>query len=290
MAESRSLRFAQAPLSTPPNAPPSTYLPMSADSSRALYSDASLLFHQYSWTDSIKAFRSLLRRSPGRHIPLSQIWCNIGIIRCHLGEYALAAEAFDRALADERDLAIAWYCLAMSLFQLGDYRKAERRYKRCLDCIPPDSFAVDYEHRGLDFCLGRVRVEWNVKLCMLWKLHKQVHAEEPQPWCLNRLPAGLIFEHTKPIDSDRNLGGEPTTGSESSIPSRGRSFSNTQSTLNGIRAVLKKPQFRRSKSPPFLILERLDSLAIMHLGSLQEAMTKTRGRVEEWNTAANGST
>ncbi|KAI9848658.1 MAG: hypothetical protein M1838_000430 [Thelocarpon superellum] len=82
----------------------------------------------------------------------------------------------------------------MALFQLGDFRNAERRYLRCLDCLPPEVAVLPYRPLGLRFSLHRTQIEWNVRLARLWKQHKRNHTEVPTSWCLNRLPAGRLFE------------------------------------------------------------------------------------------------
>ncbi|KAI9794563.1 MAG: hypothetical protein M1816_004450 [Peltula sp. TS41687] len=192
------LRFASLLLPSPPNAAPATPFHLDAESATVLYSHAVLLFHAYSWHQSIKFHRTILRRDVGGLLPAAHLWFNIGIIRCHLGEYALGVEALDKAVAHDSDLAIAWFCMGIALFQLGDYRRAERRFKRCLACLYPGGpdvvLLIDYRPKGLDFALERTRVEFNIRLCLLWKLHKQLKADKPPPWSLNRLPAGRVFE------------------------------------------------------------------------------------------------
>ncbi|KAI9827674.1 MAG: hypothetical protein M1826_006237 [Phylliscum demangeonii] len=190
------LRFASDLLPSPPNAPPP--IPgerLDAESAVQLFSHAVLLFHAYTWHASIKYHRSILRRDASSQLlPASQLWFNIGVIRGHLGEYALAVEAFDRAVAADGELAVAWFAMGIALFQLGDYRRAERRFKVCLTCIGgPDVVAVNYEAVGLRWVLVREQVEFNVRLCLAWKLHMQLKAEKPSPCALHRIPAGLVF-------------------------------------------------------------------------------------------------
>ena len=187
------LRFASVHLPPPPNAAPPTPSAFDLESATALFAHAVLLFHEYCWHQSIKLHRSILRRDISGLLPASQLWFNIGIIRGHLGEYALAVEALDKAVEDEPELAVAWFTMGISLFHLGDFRRAERRFKKCLACLETDIPAVDYKTQGLPFLLERIRIEFNIRLCLLWKLHKQVKAERPPPWSLNRLPAGLLF-------------------------------------------------------------------------------------------------
>ncbi|KAI9806321.1 MAG: hypothetical protein M1825_006436 [Sarcosagium campestre] len=163
-------------------------------SADAIFSHAILLFHSLSWHEAIKVHRTLLRREVGPFIPLSNLWFNIATLYCHLGEYAQAVEKYDRAIATEPKLALAWYGMGMSLFQLKDFKRAERRYKMCLGCLEPAQSKVDYRPDGLDYVLERERIEFNVRLCGEWKRYEQRHAERPKAWSLNRLPAGLIFE------------------------------------------------------------------------------------------------
>lgn len=198
------LRFASQLLPSPPNAAPPTPFNLDPESAAALYSHAVLLFHAYSWHQSIKYHRSILRRDVGGLLPAAHLWFNIAIIRCHLGEYALAVEAFDKAIEHDPELAIAWFCMGIALFQLGDYRRAERRFKQCLACLGPDVVLIDYKPQGLNFSLEKTRVEFNIRLCLLWKLHKQVKADRPPSWSLNRMPAGLLIEPDEQQASKKN--------------------------------------------------------------------------------------
>ncbi len=244
-------------------------LALDCDSAIALFSHAVLLFDSYCWHQSLRLHRSILRRGfafsegsdeyvlggssefpswtrPQRTLPkspplpkVSRLWFNIGVIRCHLGEYALAVEALDHAVEADQKLAVAWYVMGMALFELQDFRRAERRFKMALLCFEEDAvegglgptqieedddeiFAdgagqkarrtekklkimqIDYRSKGLSFVLERTRVEFNVRLSLLWKLHRQVKAERPPQWTLNRLPAGKIFQ---PVDHSVNSNG-----------------------------------------------------------------------------------
>ncbi|KAI9755310.1 MAG: hypothetical protein M1815_005100 [Lichina confinis] len=253
------LRWASHLISSPPNAappiPPSlpvgeltgnpgqtnAGLALDRESATALFSHAALLFHAYCWNMSLKLYRSIIRRSLTfngngsdgsdiaapipRPLQMAHLWVNVGIIRCHLGEYALAVESFDRAVDHDQHLAVAWFLMGMALFELQDFRRAERRYKMSLSCFdselnetaddePPveskgvksTTTRIDYRPDGLNFVLERSRVEFNIRLSMLWKLHRQVNAERPPSWSLNRLPAGKVFE---PVASSSGGGSRP---------------------------------------------------------------------------------
>ncbi|KAI9887526.1 MAG: hypothetical protein M1823_000617 [Watsoniomyces obsoletus] len=231
------------------------------------FSHAVALFHAYSWHESIALHHELIRRilsssssTPVAPPPLqshlagsapapqqewinlltSKLWFNIGVIRCHLGSYALAIDAFNRSLHFNSECVMGWFCLGIAFFETGEFRKALRRFRRCWgffripsievekrggDIIeeargkkdiqgrageedqtsgpskkkktpqPKAKVKLSFEKDGLRYSLMRVDLEYNIRLCLLWKLHKQVNSERPsEDRELNRLPAGIIFE------------------------------------------------------------------------------------------------
>ncbi|KAI9843323.1 MAG: NADPH oxidase activator 1 [Sclerophora amabilis] len=254
MNDNISLRFATKHLPEPPNAPPPTHIPLSPSSANSLFSHAILLFHAYDWEESIKAHRSLIRRNTIGLIPPSRLWFNIGAVRCHLGEYALAAEAFDKSVKEDPDMAVGWFCYGVALYQLEDFRRAERAFKMILAYFEDGLTEIDYRPIGLDFILPKVRVQFNVRQSMLWKLHKQVNAPRPQDWTLNRMPAGLIFEPVELSRRSMDLGGssppatppEPLIDHSSHLPRH----DSVSKLGQRVRNVLKRTSHSEKGSSP----------------------------------------
>ncbi|KAI9814141.1 MAG: NADPH oxidase activator 1 [Thelocarpon impressellum] len=224
--------------------------PLTPENFRALWTEAMTSFYLARWHTTLRIFRELLHRDASAYMPPSRLRFNVALVRVNLGEWALAAEAFDRALADEPGLAIAWAGLGAALFRLADFRRAEKRFRRCLECFPEGAWMINYGDQGLRYCLEREGVEWNVAVCELWKLHMQTHAPKPMASWIVRMPDGLFFW---PVDEDVVVEGEdrvpeeapraPPAANEAKKPARLRSSSmptTTTSVWQGLKSVLKR--------------------------------------------------
>ncbi|KAI9803640.1 MAG: hypothetical protein M1833_000552 [Piccolia ochrophora] len=246
---------------------------LDTEAATSIFSHAVLLFHSFSWHESLQTHRGLLRRPDvDRFIPASRLWFNIGVIHCHLGEYALAVERFDKARDEEPELAVAWLCLGMALFQLHDFRRAERRFVVCLGCLEKNGQQqIDYEDQGLKFLLKKSEVVFNIGLSGDWKRHERGEAERPQPNGLNRMPAGLIFE---PATDDA---GSVTATSEGSDEHQRMLHVRTQSLPEGrtglFRTMMRK---RLHKDPP--LFEDPHPTYLHHDPKQKQPVSARRGR------------
>ncbi|KAI9684215.1 MAG: hypothetical protein M1829_003485 [Trizodia sp. TS-e1964] len=171
---------------------------------------ACVLFHNFSYLQALHVFRSLIRLG-GPYICPTELWFNIGVIRCHLGEYALAAESFSKsvrsaqvekpALATEGvgenpdpEFAIGWFAWGISLFELKDYSNAEKVFGKCLELLEKKSNdQINYSWKRLNYVLNGAKVEWNIKQATseMLRLQKKVPVVSAG---INRIPAELIFE------------------------------------------------------------------------------------------------
>ncbi|KAI9775248.1 MAG: hypothetical protein M1839_001366 [Geoglossum umbratile] len=174
-----------------PSPPPQTSQAQTPAGILDAYSNAASLFHAYEYHQAIKAYKRLLRQEQDL-ISETLIWFNIGVLRDHLGEHALAAEAYEKAIKLDKSLSIGWFSLGNAISLLGNFRRALRVFKICEKTLQGDS--IDYHQQGLPWTLEKTRVIFNIRQTELRKLHKQHKAPLDRVWSLNRLPAGKIFE------------------------------------------------------------------------------------------------
>ncbi|KAK8167583.1 hypothetical protein BC567DRAFT_15695 [Phyllosticta citribraziliensis] len=84
---------------TPPRSRPLP--PLSSNEALALWTQASHLFHHLNWTSAALLIAQILRRTSTDstpHISRAKLWANLGVVRFHLGDYALALKAIEEAL------------------------------------------------------------------------------------------------------------------------------------------------------------------------------------------------
>ncbi|KAK5018047.1 hypothetical protein LTR16_000033 [Cryomyces antarcticus] len=180
---------------------------LSSDEALHLWEHANLLFHNYEWEEAILEYRRIIKKTDD---PLfaALISVNEGIVRCHLGEYYLASEAFARAGKYDNNLAISSFLLGIAKFELEEFRKAKRAFQTCYELIRGEVGVLDYGHSGLNFVLEKVDVERNILQSTVERNHKQHGASLPLGGhcTLNRLPAGRVFEPAYPT-VNRSSGG-----------------------------------------------------------------------------------
>ncbi|KAH0542869.1 hypothetical protein FGG08_002729 [Glutinoglossum americanum] len=189
--ESPSVRFNNHLVPSPLNAQPPVFQHGTCADILEAYSQAASLFHAYEYHQAIKAYKRLLRQKQSL-VNEALLWFNIGILRDHLGEHALASEAYEKAVKLDGSFSLGWFCLGNSLSLISNFRRALRVFKICEKTLRGDS--IDYHHYGLPWKLEKTRVTFNIRQTELRKLHKQHKAPLDHTWSLNRLPAGNIFE------------------------------------------------------------------------------------------------
>ncbi len=335
------LHFASHHLPSPPHIPPPTLQsPSPADpiphshpetldqsSANALFSQAVLLFHTYSWHESITQHRELVKRLSSSSTPvqtdpispnhpqqpheqeawiislISKLWFNIGIIQCHLGEYASAIEAFNHSVQINSDYVMAWFCLGMVFFEVGHFRKALRRFKQCWGFfrisvvevkkterdvtegknvteeqrtggpktktkmpVAKAKVKLGFEKDGLRYTLVREELEYNIRLCLLWKLHKQVNSERPpSEETLIELPPGILFEPVREYevaieedvvedDDEAVVAEESRTGRSPETPLSSRRYTiprtTTSTTTPSVTILPSSVRGESSTNPP----------------------------------------
>ncbi|KAH0551067.1 hypothetical protein GP486_007584 [Trichoglossum hirsutum] len=187
----QSVRFNSELLPSPPNAPPPTFRPRTRASVLQSFLHAASLFHAYEYHQALKAYRRILRQEQD-FVSESILWFNIGVLRDHLGEHALAGDAYERSVRLDGSFSLGWFSLGNTISLLGDFRRALKAFKICeRTFLLGDS--IDYSQQGLPWTLEKTRVIFNIRQTALRKLHKQHGGPLDQAWSLNRLPAGIIF-------------------------------------------------------------------------------------------------
>ncbi|TKA66505.1 hypothetical protein B0A49_09377 [Cryomyces minteri] len=190
---------------------------LSSDEALHLWEHANLLFYNYEWEEAIMGYRRIIKKADN---PLfaALMSVNEGIVRCHLGEYYLASEAFIRAGRYDNKLAISSFLLGIAKFELGEFRKAQRAFQTCYELIRREAGNLDYGHSGLNFVLEKIDVERNILQCTVEGNQKQHGASLPlDGHCtLNRLPAGKVFEPAYPAVV------RPSGGRRSAVQSPGQ--------------------------------------------------------------------
>ncbi|KAI9774374.1 MAG: hypothetical protein M1840_004268 [Geoglossum simile] len=187
------------PVHQPPSAPPQATEAQTRDSIIKAYSEGASQFHSYEYHDAIGTYRWLLHQKQD-FVSETLLLFNIGVSRDHLGEHALAAEAYQKAIDLDKSFSIGWFSLGTATFLLGNYEKAMKAFRTCLKTLKGDS--MDYHERGLNWTLANTTVAFNENHSTFLALRKEKGETSFIPWFLNRLPAGIIFESTIPAGEE----------------------------------------------------------------------------------------
>ncbi|KAI9858083.1 MAG: hypothetical protein M1813_007895 [Trichoglossum hirsutum] len=188
--EGLSVRFNSQHLPSPPNAPPPTFRARTRASFLESFLHAASLFHAYEYHQSLKAYKRLLRQGQ-EFVSEAILWFNIGVLCDHLGEHALAGDAYEKSVMLDGSFSVGWFGLGNAISFIGNFRRALKAFKICEKTFQGDF--IDYSQQGLPWILERTRVVFNRRQTELRILHKQHGGPLDQAWSLNRLPAGIIF-------------------------------------------------------------------------------------------------
>lgn len=107
----------------------------------------------------------------------SKILFNCGVIRATLGEHVQAIECYQRAVALDRYLAIAYFQQGVSNFLLGDYDEACANFNDTLLYLRGNTY-IDYEQLGLKFKLYSCEALFNRGLCYIYRGQKKGGMED----------------------------------------------------------------------------------------------------------------
>ena len=116
---------------------------LSSKPQRALYGFAMYLEREFNVEDAVPIWAQLTQLTPESFRNHHQH----GLALHRAGDYALALDAFDRALACEPDNARAWYHRGNSSRKLKRFQQALHDYTKALEHDPKCAFA--YNNRGL---------------------------------------------------------------------------------------------------------------------------------------------
>ncbi|TKA71226.1 hypothetical protein B0A49_04169 [Cryomyces minteri] len=97
----------------------------------------------------------------------SKILFNCGVIRATLGEHERAVECYQRAVALDQYLAIAYFQQGVSNFLMGDFEEALANFNDTLLYLRGNN-NIDYDQLGLKFKLYSCEVLFNRGLCYLY--------------------------------------------------------------------------------------------------------------------------
>ncbi|KAF9886697.1 hypothetical protein FE257_011211 [Aspergillus nanangensis] len=97
----------------------------------------------------------------------SKICFNCGVIYATLGEHDKAVECYQRAVALDQYLAIAYFQEGVSNFLLGDFEEALANFNDTLLYLRGNT-SIDYEQLGLKFRLYSCEVLFNRGLCYIY--------------------------------------------------------------------------------------------------------------------------
>ncbi|KAK2759408.1 hypothetical protein FQN54_002886 [Arachnomyces sp. PD_36] len=97
----------------------------------------------------------------------SRILFNCGVIHATLGEHEKAVECYQRAVALDRYLAVAYFQQGVSNFLIGDFEEALANFNDTLLYLRGNTL-IDYDQLGLKFRLYSCEVLFNRGLCYLY--------------------------------------------------------------------------------------------------------------------------
>ncbi|GAA5932386.1 hypothetical protein JCM3775_001210 [Rhodotorula graminis] len=97
----------------------------------------------------------------------SKVVFNMALIHAIGGEHDRAVALFDRAIALDNFLAIAYFQSGVSQFLLGRYEAARRDFSDAL-ALFRENHTIDYEQLGLDFKLFSCEVRFNRGLALIY--------------------------------------------------------------------------------------------------------------------------
>ncbi|KAJ9299899.1 hypothetical protein DTO271G3_2783 [Paecilomyces variotii] len=97
----------------------------------------------------------------------SKILFNCGVIQATLGEHEKAVECYQRAVALDQYLAVAYFQQGVSNFLLGDFEEALANFNDTLLYLRGNT-SIDYEQLGLKFKLFSCEVLFNRGLCYIY--------------------------------------------------------------------------------------------------------------------------
>ncbi|KAK2850665.1 hypothetical protein FQN49_005445 [Arthroderma sp. PD_2] len=97
----------------------------------------------------------------------SKILFNCGVIYATLGEHSKAVDCYQRAIALDKYLAIAYFQQGVSNFLIGDFEEALANFNDTLLYLRGNT-TIDYEQLGLKYKLYSCEVLFNRGLCYIY--------------------------------------------------------------------------------------------------------------------------
>jgi tetratricopeptide (TPR) repeat protein len=97
----------------------------------------------------------------------SKILFNCGVIHATLGEHDKAVECYQRAIACDQYLAVAYFQQGVSNFLVGDFEEALANFNDALLYLRGNTY-IDYDQLGLKFRLYSCEVLFNRGLCYIY--------------------------------------------------------------------------------------------------------------------------
>ena len=157
-----------------------------------VWEHAALLYHAYEWqaaADTFAVLAQTIDSSEERALCL----LNAGLARARLGDYELAANTFSESSSLDRTLLVTTFLIGLVSYESGDLSKAEACFDLCWDELGHG--AIDYNHVGLDFTLGRALVHHNLReVRRAHFIAGRLTASSDAMVPLGGIPAEYIFE------------------------------------------------------------------------------------------------
>lgn len=97
----------------------------------------------------------------------SKILFNCGVIHATLGEHDKAVDCYQRAIACDQYLAVAYFQQGVSNFLVGDFEEALANFNDALLYLRGNTY-IDYDQLGLKFRLYSCEVLFNRGLCYIY--------------------------------------------------------------------------------------------------------------------------
>lgn len=160
-----------------------------------IWDHASLLFHSYEWDSAAHNFAQLAAQTTTPAMK-AILLTNVGIIRCHMGEYAMALDAFVKALVVEHNFAVGHFLAGIASYELSMYEISTAAFNACAVALAATGGSIDYHPMYLNFELEGHTAASNATYVALESnsLSPSTQAQQSNRCLLSRLPAGLIFE------------------------------------------------------------------------------------------------